>query len=133
VLERDVHRILVERLVSRKVRREIGEESLRKTSPLRNNTRAGAEQLASQFLDRPINRIFRQQRRVATVKSSSPPEPQIPLADAGARSFARSIRNIASVSATEPLPSALLTRITDHVIEEIDHQITAGRERRGKI
>lgn len=124
--------MLVERLVWRKVRREIGEESLRNTSPVRNNARAVGDQLASQFLDRPINRIFRQQTRVATVKSSSLPDRQTPRADTGARSFAPSIRNATSVSASEPIPSALLTRITDHVIESIDHRITAGRERRGK-
>jgi hypothetical protein len=133
VPEREVRHILVERLVSRQVRREIGDHQLGKTSSLRRITQAGREDLDPQLLDRPIHRIFRKQTPTVTVQSSPTPDSRPPFTRTVARPFAHSIRNAVAVNVPESIPSTLLMRITDHVIETIDHRITAGRERRGKV
>jgi hypothetical protein len=66
----------------------------------------------------------RRQIPAASVESPPASEPQSPSAPA--------IRTALAGRLPESLPHALLSRITDHVIETIDHRVTAARERRGR-
>jgi hypothetical protein len=127
VIDREVHRTLLERLVSREIRREIGSHWLDQAPAFRSNAlpvAAEGKHPECEPLQYPVKRILRRQIPAASVDSPPTSEPQLPSAPA--------IRNAVAGKLPEALPHALLSRITDHVIETIDHRVTAGRERRGR-